>query len=353
MALKFTVLSFLFISLFSCSQEKVNYHSVNQPKYQTDNFLDKENLHSGKVYNNVKFIDNKRQSYTEINFFEQLFRSLKGNIKSVKIKEYNSESVLWMTQIFEFNKKGEIMKKSWAYQDSNLMDEPILKDTLFADLDVNAKDSISIKNNLVEFVIHKGKLFAENSNLYNNFPHMKYTYHENGKKAISRSLTNWATSYYNKQGILDSIVDQNSKKDPTENLVERFVYKNGLIEKFVSEQNKIEDQKPITTYARVVKATYFKDTDLPLHVEEMSYDDNYQINGSKEIRTYQYNEKNELISSLLTFEGKDPTYMKFQTDYQYKYDKQGNWTTVLRTSFHHDKPTEKSTIKYVIEYEYF
>lgn len=352
MTFKLTIFSFTLISLFSCSQEKVDYHTVNQPKYRTDNFLDHEN-NNRKIYNGVLFHEGKRQSYTDISFDEQLIRSLKGNIKSVKFRKIDSDGQLAETQIYQFDKKGKIEKKFLAYQNYPLDEVKCLRDTLFVNLDQSAKDSISINSDMVEYVFYKGKLYAENSNLYTNFPHRRNTYHPNGNKATSRRLTNWEIKYYNQAGVLDSIVDPNAEKNPTENNVERFNYKNNLIEKFVSEQNKLIDNNFTTTYARVVNATYYSNTDLPLFVDENSYNDNYKTIGSKESRKYSYNNKNELSKVVHIFEGENPKYMEMETNYRYEYDKQGNWTKVTLTGFHKDTPTEKFVIQYLIEYEYY
>lgn len=352
MILKFSIFSFILVSLFSCSQEKVNYHTANQPKYQTDNFLDHEN-HNRKIYGSVLFHEGKRQSYTDLSFDELLIRSLKGNIKSVKFKKIDSEGRLEQTQIYQFDKKGKIEKTFLAYHNYPLEEQKISKDTLFVNLDRNAKDSVFIKDNLVEYVFFKGKLYAENSNLYTNFPHRRNTYHPNGNKATSRSLTNWEIKYFNQAGVLDSIVDPNSQENPTENTIQRFTYKNNLVEKFVSEQNKLVDDQFTTTYARVVNATYHSNTDLPLFVDEKSYNDNYKSIRSKESRRYSYNNKNELSKVVHIFEGENPKYMEMETNYLYEYDKQGNWTKVTLTGFHKDTPNEKFIIRYLLEYEYY
>lgn len=352
MFLKYLAVFFILLSFSACKQEKIDYHLINQPKYSTDNFVEKSVIAENKIYSNIKFQNGKRQSYTDINIIEQIIRSLKGNIKSIKIREINSESILWNTDIFEFDKKGRITKNVWAFQDYDLKDITS-KDTLFTKLDTKSDDSISIRTDYVEYVFFKGKLYAENSNLYQNFPHKRYFYHNNGNKASEKSLTNWQTSYYNNLGILDSIVDQNKETNSTENVVEKYFYNKELIEKYTSEQNKISDKKSTTSYARVVKAKYHDTTDLPAIVEETSYQDDYKYTGSKETRTYTYNEKNELINSLHTFDGKDPKHMEFETSYQYEYDKEGNWTKITLTSFHRNNPLKKYTSQYLINYEYY
>ena len=350
--LKNLTIFFIVISLSSCSQEKIDYHLINQPKYSVDNFVEKSEIAENKIYSSIKFQNGKRQSYTDINILEHLIRSLKGNIKSIKISEINSDSILWNTDIFEFDKKGSITKNVWAFQDYDLKDITS-KDTLFTKLDTKSNDSISIRTDYVEFVFFKGKLYAENSNMYRNFPHKRYYYHDNGNKSLEKSLTNWETSYYNNLGILDSVVDQNKETNPTEYDVEKYFYNNELIEKYTTEQNKISDKKSTTSYARVVTAKYHKATDLPTYVEETSYQDNYKTTGSKETHTYTYNEKNELINTLHTFDGEDPKHMEFESNYQYEYDKEGNWTKIILTSFHRNKPEKKFTTQYLIYYEYY
>lgn len=352
MALKFTLVLSILLSLFSCSQEKIDYHTVNRPKYRTDNFLDYEN-HNKKIYGSVLFHEGKRQSYTEISFDEHLIRSLKGNIKSVKFRKINSDGQLEQTQIYQFDKKGKVEKTFLAYGNYPLEEQKLVKDTLFANLDSTAKDSVSINSNMVEYVFYKGKLYAENSNLYFDFPHRRNTYHSNGNKAKSRSLTNWEIKYYNQAGVLDSIVDPNAQKNPTENTIERFTYKNNLVTKFVSEQNKLTDNNFTTTYARVVNATYHQNTDLPLVVDEVSYNDQYKTIGSKESKRYSYNRNNELSRVVHIFEGKNPKYMEMETNYHYEYDKQGNWTKVTLTGFHKETPDKKFVIQYLLEYEYY
>ena len=348
---KKTITALMLLLFFSCAQKRVDYHQVNQPQYSTDNFLWDASRPLGNIYGSIKFYKNKRQLYTDLSFFEQLLRSLKGNIKKITIKEINSDNILWNTNVFEFDKKGKISKTFQAFQDEKLS-ETTYRDTLFANINASAKDSVFIQTNLVRYSVFKGKLYFETSNLYDDFPHMKYWYHANGNKAKSMSLTSWKTTFYNSDGLLDSIADQNKETDPTENQVDRYVYTHNLLTTYVQEQNELFPAKK-TKYARVVNATYHAHTDLPALVAELSISNNYRDTLAREKHTYSYDTSNQLISMLHSFDGENPKHMQFQTDYTYQYDAQGNWEKVCKTSFHLDKPAEKFTTTYLISYEYY
>lgn len=343
-------INLLLLTLVNCKTEKkpVDYHRVNQPICPTDDFFSSEtfNVSGDKIAHiyNAQFYKGNRMAFWDMEFEERLMRSLKGNIKSLVMERYIN-SGREFTLHLNFDTEGKITKMETGYHNDGLEEattsydkyQNFRKDAI----DLNSKDSLKIrdKDDFFSYTFYKGKPYA----MYHLMGDLlnRYKYHSNGNRAFQRSYTSHDKMYFNKEGLLDSINKANSADQPTEIGKKYYTYKDGLVMGKREFDIKLQKPKNDTTRIRIQNAEYIPGSDLMTRVEDSD-------GKTKQVKTFTYNEKKELIRLI------DIREQPF-TDYSftYEYDEKGNWLKATQKRKNKDHTKEPFVYLYKIRYEYY